>query len=257
LPLLITIDTEPDWGLSGLRALTEILPRFLDVLEETGACATFFVVANAVDDPGAACTLARIPPRHEIASHGLTHRPLDGMPPEEVRTELTESRRRLEDFFQRPVRGVRAPFFRTPVNGWLDAVRDAGYEYESSMGSIWPSRVNTPPRRWRPVYEHGVWRLPISTFRDRLTPFCLTYLRVAPAWFLPLVPHNAPMFYLHLHEFLSPETAAALPAPLRWLLRRNAGPRAWALFRRVLERVESPGDLTCAQAVEAARGAAG
>ncbi len=250
MDLLLTIDTEPDWGVRGWNAVRQALPRLLERLAESGAAATFFVVAEAVDAVPEA--LRELRPPHEIGSHGLTHRRLDALGPAELRAELEDSRRRLEDFFQRSVRGVRAPFFRTPP-GWLDAVRAAGYAYESSLGSVWPGPPNLPPGRWAPRTEAGVLRLPITTFRDGLTPFCLTYLRLAPALFRRLIAPAARMFYFHLHEFLDPETAEVLPPSLfRLLIRRNAGAPAWRLFGELLARAASC--TTCWEFLETRRG---
>ena len=249
MSFLLTVDTEPDWGISGWRAVQEMLPRLLDVLDRRNARATFFVVGNALD--GAAKALAEIGPEHEIGSHGLTHCMLDKLASDHVAIELSDSRKRLEDHFQRPIHGVRAPFFRTPPN-WLDLVRDAGYSYESSAGRIRPSRMNVRSSQWRPFQERSVWRLPISTFRDGLTPFCLTYLRLLPEVFLRLVDPSAPMFYLHLHEFLEPRTAACLPLRTRLLLRRNAGEPAWRLLDEALDRIKEP-LTTCRECIENAR----
>src|SRR5262245_22085423 len=41
----------------------------------------------------------------EIASHTVTHPHLTNLTPEQMTWELAESRRQLEDLFQRPVRG--------------------------------------------------------------------------------------------------------------------------------------------------------
>ena len=234
MDLLLTIDTEPDWGIRGWDAVRQALPVLLERLAARRAAATFFIVGNAVD--AAPEVLAGIQPPHEIGSHGLTHRPMNTLPERELHAELADSRKKLEDFFRRPVRGVRAPFFRTsPV--WLEQVASAGYEYESSLGSVWPGPPNLAPGRWTPRCEQGVWRLPITTFRDGVTPFCLTYLRLAPWVFRHLIHPDAGMFYFHLHEFLSPETAAVLPSPVfRALIRRNAGDRAWRLLDELLER---------------------
>ncbi|NOY81268.1 MAG: polysaccharide deacetylase family protein [Kiritimatiellaeota bacterium] len=249
MSFLLTVDTEPDWGMHGWTAVREMLPRLLELLDARGVRATFFVVGEALEAaPGA---LAAIGPEHEIGSHGLTHCVLSDLAPVDVARELVESRERLEDGFQRPVRGVRAPFFRSTPN-WVSEVRGAGYSYESSAGRIYPSPVNVRSAHWAPRLDGGVWRLPIGTFRGGYTPFCLTYLRLLPELFRHLVDCKAAMFYLHLHEFLPPETAACLPRRTRFLLRRNAGERAWRLLEEVLDAVEGP-FVTCSEFLAASR----
>ena len=73
-PAALTVDVEPDWGMRGTRAFREIAPKLLSFLEGWGFRATFFVVADLVDASGE--VLAAIGERHEIGSHGLTHRRL-------------------------------------------------------------------------------------------------------------------------------------------------------------------------------------
>lgn len=52
-PLLaLTVDVEPDWGLSGSEAVRGTLPCLLELLDRQGAEATFFVVADLLDACG-------------------------------------------------------------------------------------------------------------------------------------------------------------------------------------------------------------
>ena len=240
--LLFTIDTEPDWGISGTRGVEDALPRLLELLEERRIAATFFVSGRLVQPCRDA--LLEIGPQHEIASHGYNHRRLSGVPREEVRDELRRSRLILAEL-GREIEGVRAPFFATP-QGWLEEVADAGYKYDASAGCVRPSMMN---RRW-PAPAHGLGRLGVSVLRDGITPFCLTYLRLYHPLGLHMMPQAAPgcpvMFYLHLHEFLPPETAARLKTPLRWMLTRNCGEAAWDILRRALDRLDGEW-ITCSE----------
>jgi peptidoglycan/xylan/chitin deacetylase (PgdA/CDA1 family) len=230
--VLFTVDVEPDWGFTGSRAVREHLPRLLDLLDEWRAPATFFVAALMLDDCLPA--LRRIGPGHEVASHGLTHRKIGSLPPEERRRELVESRALLEDALGRPVLGMRAPFFSRPAS-WLDEVAAAGYAYDASDGVIRPSLGNLRHRRRKPVDRRGpVPSLPVSTFADGLCPFALTWLRLLDPVAPLLLPRRPRVFYLHLHEFLPRATAGALRPALRPVLTRNCGERAWGLLRRAL-----------------------
>ena len=68
---------------------------------------------------------------HEIGSHGLTHRDLTILSPEEARREIVESKKMLEDIFGQPIR-----HFCYPYGGWNDAIKsmvqEAGYETATS-----------------------------------------------------------------------------------------------------------------------------
>jgi len=239
---MLTVDVEPDWGMAGTRAVREALPRLLSLLEEARAAATFFVVGDMVRECGEA--LARIRSPHEIASHGLTHRPLDGLSLQEVREELAGSRDLLGSLGQRP-RGVRAPFFRTP-RAWLDLVAAAGYEYDSSSGAVYPSPRNTSPDRWLPERRGNIAVIPLTTLADRCTPCCLTYLRLYAPFGRRMISAKAAILYLHLHEFLPADAARVLPLGWRLALTRNCGDKAWRILERLLAARQ--GDfVTCSE----------
>ena len=72
---------------------------------------------------------------HEIASHGCYHELPENMLLYPLRTELTDSRKRLEDTIGMPVAGFRAPSFS--INDEiLEAVAGSGYLYDSSYNSF-------------------------------------------------------------------------------------------------------------------------
>ena len=64
----------------------------------------------------------------EIACHSLTHPRLTQLPPEPLQVEITESRRQLEEIFQRPIPGFCYPFnnYNETVKA---ALRAAGYRF--------------------------------------------------------------------------------------------------------------------------------
>lgn len=241
VPFMLTVDVEPDWGIAGCRCVEETLPRFCGLLARYGVRGTFFVVANLVeqirDQLRDAATV------HEIGSHGLTHRLLTDMSRAEVSVELSESRRRLQEELGAEVIGFRAPFLKTPPR-WFENVSEAGYRYDSSWGSVVPSPGNVGPNHWRPVRRHGIVEIPTTALRSGWIPFSLTYLRLLAPFGEALVSPCAAMMYLHLHELADPSHANVLPMPLRAVLRRGAGPRAWAMLDRILRRV-APRAVTC------------
>ncbi len=240
---MLTVDVEPDWGVSGCRGVEEVLPRFCGLLLRHGVRATFFVVANLLDMCGD--ILREMCSGHEVASHGLTHRPLSGMSKEELLTELAGSRERLQAAFGTPVMGFRAPYLKRPSR-WFEFLADSGYRYDSSMGTVYPSPRNVRPSRWRPVRRGEVVEIPTVSMGIGWVPFSLTYLRLLAPFGERLVSSRAPVFYLHLHELAPPGLARALPMPLRPILRRRAGGPAWEILKRVLDRF-GPRAITCSE----------
>ncbi len=246
-PFLFTVDVEPDWGISGHAAVEQTLPRFCDMLGRLGVRATFFIVADLLTHCGA--FLHQQIRSHEVASHGLTHRLLSSIPLDEARRELTESRRRLEDFFGRAVLGFRAPFLRTTPDWWA-MLADAGYAYDSSMGALGPSFKNVRPARWRAQRHGGVFELPVTALRIGRFPFNLTYMRLLSPLSRWLTPEDGPLMFLHLHELADPGLMRALRLPLRWALRRNVGERAWQMLEAVLA-ARAGRSITCGEYVAA------
>lgn len=72
--------------------------------------------------------LATVYQGFEVASHSLTHPNLTTLRPDQLAWELAESRRQLEELFQRPIRGFAYPFgaHNAAVRA---AVRAHGYLY--------------------------------------------------------------------------------------------------------------------------------
>ena len=233
-PTVFTVDVERDWAGTQLRGVREVLPRLLELLDRHGARATFFVVAELADE-----VVGRLDPAgpHEVGSHGLDHAVLTRLSPEQVEAQVDGSRRRLGAAGY-DVAGFRAPFFRRPAG--LDAVLwRAGYRYDASVGSVWPSPANRArpappvPGAARPA------RLGNATLGDGLLPFNLTWLRLLHPLGRRLVAPGAGVFSCHLHELLPDDGRGAgglpgLPGPLRRLHTRASGATAWRLVEELL-----------------------
>lgn len=71
---------------------------------------------------------------HEVASHGDNHGLPTRMPPEDLRMDLVDSRKRLEDIIGAPVTGYRAHSFNINDRG-LSIVAESGFGYDSSYNS--------------------------------------------------------------------------------------------------------------------------
>jgi peptidoglycan/xylan/chitin deacetylase (PgdA/CDA1 family) len=233
--IALTVDLEPDWGIRGTRAFREVTPRFLRFLEDRGMAATFFVVGELCE--AAPSLPAAIAERNEVASHGLTHRPLSGLEGSDIHREVAGSRRCLREAGC-TVRGFRAPFFRRCPGFW-GYVEEAGYGYDASMGSVVPGPHNKRlgglgcPHRRGSLYE-----FPTSAMGRGMLPLSLTWLRVLAPLSERTLPRRASMIYLHLHEFLPADTAGALAPGLRSVLTRNCGEAAWDILDRALSRMD-------------------
>jgi peptidoglycan/xylan/chitin deacetylase (PgdA/CDA1 family) len=118
--------------------LTEPTHRTLELLEDFELNATFFVVADVVENyPG---LVGEIADRgHEIGCHGLHHECAihpDTKAPRftraEYRESIEEAKSILESASGQEVRGFRAP--NAYVGGWmLDVIEELGFEYDSSV----------------------------------------------------------------------------------------------------------------------------
>jgi peptidoglycan/xylan/chitin deacetylase (PgdA/CDA1 family) len=95
----------------------------------------------------------------EVGSHGLTHRPLTQLAPEELTRELKDSRRVLEERL-----GVAIGALAVPGGFWNAAVaraaREAGYD------AVWVSTIGTNGRETNPLaLRRVVVRRPVAVER--------------------------------------------------------------------------------------------
>jgi polysaccharide deacetylase family protein (PEP-CTERM system associated) len=149
------------------RRIERATERTLDLLDEYGATATFFVLGWVAD------TLPELVKQvaqrgHEVASKGYYHRNVRQLTPGEFRDDLARSREAIERAAGHRVRGYRVAdqWFR-PADLWaLDVLAEEGYEYDSSIGPVLRSYAAEPWRRFAHLHRHGdrtLWELPIST----------------------------------------------------------------------------------------------
>ena len=72
---------------------------------------------------------------HEVASHGFNHQMCNRLPEEELRNDLTDSKRFLEDIAGSEVAGFRAPNFSVD-DRVLSMLQETGYRYDSSFNNF-------------------------------------------------------------------------------------------------------------------------
>jgi len=198
----------------------------LDLLEKRSIKATFFCVGwVARKYPGVIKEIARR--GHEIGSHGMTHRPLFRLTPEEFRQEVRESKRLLEDLSGQRILGFRAPTYSvTKKTLWgLEILAEEGYMYDSSIFPVKHDFYGFPeaPRFPFRVKELGLIEFPISTYKVgglnlpvagggyfRLFPYGLTRFFLKR---INRVERKPFVFYCHPWEF-DPEQPR-LPGPFK------------------------------------------
>jgi len=103
-----TIDRK-DWDRLP-RRVEHNTDRILDILAESGAQATFFVL-GWIAQRHPALVRRILADGHELASHGCDHLRVDRLSPEAFRADVRRSKRVLEDAGGVPVSGYRAPTF--------------------------------------------------------------------------------------------------------------------------------------------------
>jgi len=133
-----------DWE-SLPKRLEPALDRILELLADHHTSATFFVLGWVAGRQRA--MIRRIAEAgHEIASHGMHHRMVNRLTPEQFRRDVRDSQALLEDVSSRPVRGYRAATFSiTDRTGWaLDVLADCGFAYDSSVFPIRHDRYGVP-----------------------------------------------------------------------------------------------------------------
>ena len=108
--------------------------RLLDLFEEYDTKATFFIVGEVAQSYPS--LIRRIAEQdHELGIHGYAHIPYYRLSREEVRQEISRSKKLVEDIAGKEVLGHRAPEFSiNPESQWIfEILLDEGIQYDSSI----------------------------------------------------------------------------------------------------------------------------
>jgi len=170
---------------------------------------------------------------HEVASHGFAHTRCPEQSPGDLKQDLTDSRKLLEDLLGEAISGYRAPSFSINPRV-LGAVQECGYRYDSSYNSfdmhgrygsvdlagnerkgiaveVMPDFYELPISNLR----FGRWVVPLGGGGYfRLIPFCLFRRGVR----LILNRQQTYLFYVHPWE-IDPEQPRVEGASLGYRIR--------------------------------------
>ncbi|MEH6433573.1 XrtA system polysaccharide deacetylase [Massilia sp. DD77] len=143
--------------------------RILALYERHGVRATFFTLGWIAERyPNVVRRI--VASGHELASHGYGHLRASDQSRAEFDNDIRSSKALLEDLGGQEVLGYRAPSFSIGAqNLWaLDALREAGYRYSSSIYPIAHDHYGMPdaPRfAFYPNGPDGLLEVPVTTIR--------------------------------------------------------------------------------------------
>jgi polysaccharide deacetylase family protein (PEP-CTERM system associated) len=202
---------------------------------------------------------------HEVASHGCKHQLLDQLSVDELKQDLTDSKKLLEDITGAEVVGYRAPSFSINDN-ILTIIRDSGYRYDSSYNSFSLhgrygriSLNGTGKLGIAHKLSDNFYELPISNLNlgNQILPWGGgAYFRLIPLSLFKsgikkfLMHQDAYMFYGHPWEF-DPEqprvNQAAFNSKFRHYTNLN---KTQAKLRSLIESFDHCWFLTCSRYLE-------
>lgn len=203
-PGVLTVDLEEHFQVEAFSAtvdrsqwerhasrLPENTHRLLDLFDEYGATATFFVVGwNAERHPELVREIARR--GHELGCHSYWHRPVYELTPEQFADDTRRAKSAIEQAAGAAVAGYRAPSFSiTRRTLWaLPLLAEAGFDYDCSIFPIRHDLYGMPGGPRRPFLiqtESGpLVEFPLPTIRFAGFTLPATgggYLRILPVWY--------------------------------------------------------------------------
>jgi polysaccharide deacetylase family protein (PEP-CTERM system associated) len=241
----LTIDLE-DWHQLFHRRLTgeEIRPtatvvrsthRLLDVLDEAGVRATFFVLGNVAEAyPELVLEVARR--GHEVGSHTHSHELIFNLEPAAFRADVERSLAGLQDLTGQPVLGFRAPEFSVGhLRHWcFEILAELGFRYDSSVFPLPHARYGIPEAPRHPfaiATPNGeIQEYPLATWdagRFRLAVAGGSYFRLLPGRLLRRALDDidaggrTAVLYFHPYEFHRGRLSPSWPAWRRSLRASN------------------------------------
>lgn len=173
---------------------------------------------------------------HEVASHGYDHVLCREQSAEDLKNDLSKSKKLLEDITGRPVYGYRAPGFSISRD-IMSLVEEAGYLYDSSFNSFKLNKrygqIELKPNHGDGILHkisESFYEVPISNVRigGKVVPWGGGgYFRLFPLKLFKqgvqsiLKKQGAYLFYTHPWEF-DPEQPRVSDIPLTYRMRHYA-----------------------------------
>jgi len=221
----LTIDLE-DWHqlfhrrLTGevvqpTKAVVDATHRLLDLLDEAGVRATFFVLGNVAEaHPDLVREVARR--GHELGSHTHSHELIFRMEPDAFKADVERSLAGLQDLTGQPVLGFRAPEFSVShLRHWcFEVLAELGFRYDSSVFPLPHARYGIPEAPRRPFEiatpSGTIQEYPLATWdvgRSRLPVAGGSYFRLLPGGLLQRALKDIDaggrpaVLYFHPYEF--------------------------------------------------------
>lgn len=219
-PLLVTVDVEDHGPATEQPRFSEALKPLLSMLSEMDVKATFFVVGELA--PSWAAELNDLAAAgHEIGLHGLTHRFLEKLGPQQLADELAKGRSILADLIGNEPAGFRAPYFGlTKATPWApDVIKEAGFTYSSSVLPVWNPQAGFAGAPKHPFkWSNGLIEFPSPVLA--VGPIGLpvlggAYLRLVPSVVVSLAERvtraEGRWVYAHPYDFDSDEPFSRRP----------------------------------------------
>jgi polysaccharide deacetylase family protein (PEP-CTERM system associated) len=234
-PNILTIDVEdwyhalvpPSQWRSCEDRILDSTQRLLDIIDEAGARATFFVLGDVADQHPE--LVREISQRgHEVGSHGYHHHFVYRQTPADFEADVARSLASLRAINGDPVLAYRAPFFSiVRESRWaLDVLAKLGLRFDSSIFPVHNHRYGIPGARRDPYRDaNGIVEIPPSTLRMGRVNVPIAggvYFRVLPFAFLRRAYREVNreglpvVFYLHPWEIDPGHPPVRMSASHRW-----------------------------------------
>jgi peptidoglycan/xylan/chitin deacetylase (PgdA/CDA1 family) len=228
-------------GEKGVEKLLELFKRY-------NVKSTFFVTARHAKSHKQ--LLRRIKDDgHEIGSHSVTHQPFSNLTIGEISSEISDSKKMLEDEVGEAIAGFRAPAFR--VNDRImEAIEHSGYKYDSSVVPCWSipgwyGFGNAPkhPFKVKHIFaniDSDLVEFPIavSPFRAPISGAWMRLLGIQHAiWGIKslLKCKFCPVLYFHPWEVVSLPRLKGIP----WRVYYRTGEQALGMIERITKNVDA------------------
>jgi polysaccharide deacetylase family protein (PEP-CTERM system associated) len=227
----------------------------MDLLDEFGINATFFVLGSIADEmPELVREISRR--GHEVASKGYFHHCIGHFSREEFRDDILRSRHALENAAGAPVHGFRIGHrWFSPDDLWaLDVLVEENFAYDSSVRPLFRRFAGQQWRSRPHIHRFGdakIWEFPLTSWSLLGWSIPISggnYFRQFPHWLIrravaARVKEGLSPFLLYFHVWeLDPDQPRIRAAPWRERVRqyRNLDKMEW-IVRHYLDAYEFTG----------------